>query len=304
MAVTTAKATRRSKQRRPIWEGEPSVAAKVGKIIAITFIVIIMLYPFLSMIARSFAALGSHLIVGLIPTQADLSAYRTIFSGGIVVRAMLVSGFITITGTVLAVVLTTTLAYSLTRTRDVPGSKVVLYLCLFTMLFGAGIIPNYLLVKTLGMLDTYWSLIIPTVISAFNMVVVRNFFMQIPAELLESARVDGANDLQIFLRIVIPLSKAPIAVIALFYAVSYWNAFFHALIYINSPQKFPIQIVLNRYVLMGSPLDQIENPGGVVPPPLSIEMAVVVVATVPILLVYPFAQKYFTKGVLTGAIKG
>lgn len=293
-----------AREHRAVWEDKPSIAVQTAKVAVIAAIVIIMLYPFASMIMQSFAAVGASLRGTLIPTKMSLAAYRSILSGGIVTRAMGVSAFITIAGTIIAVVLTCTLAYSLTRTKDVPGSKVVLYLVLFTMLFSAGIIPNYLVVKELGMLDTYWSLIIPTAVSAFNMVVVRNFFMQIPTELIESARVDGASDLRIFTRIVLPLSKAPIAVITLFYAVGYWNSFFNALIYINSPEKYPIQIVLNRYVLMGSPLDQIQSPGGVVPPPMSIQMAVVVVATIPILLVYPFAQKYFTKGVLTGAIKG
>lgn len=296
--------SRRIRERRPVWEGRPSVAVRLLKAIVIAVIVIIMLYPFVSMIMRSFADVGASMKATLIPSKMTLAAYQSILSGGIVTRAMLVSAFITVVGTTIAVVLTTTLAYSLTRTKDVPGSKFVLYLVLFTMLFSAGIIPNYLLVKQLGLLDSYWSLILPTVISAFNMVVIRNFFMQIPGELIESARVDGASDLAIFTRIVLPLSKAPIAVITLFYAVSYWNSFFNALIYINSPEKYPIQIVLNRYVLMGSPLDQIQSPGGVVPPPVSIQMAVVVIATIPILLVYPFAQKYFAKGVLTGAIKG
>lgn len=309
MSVSTAvkasgRGSRRGRSQRAIWEGEPSIGVKVLKVLVVAAIVIIMLYPFASMIMQSFAGFGASMKAGLVPTKLSLGAYRSILGGGIVTRAMIVSGFITVVGTAIAVVLTTTLAYSLTRTKDVPGSKAVLYLVLFTMLFSAGIIPNYLLVKELGLLDSYWALIIPTAVSAFNMVVVRNFFMQIPGELIESAKVDGASDLTVFTRIVLPLSKAPIAVITLFYAVAYWNAFFNALIYINSPEKYPIQIVLNRYVLMGSPLDQIQNPGGVVPPPVSIQMAVVVVATIPILLVYPFAQKYFTKGVLTGAIKG
>lgn len=151
----------------------PSRLVKTLKIVIIAAVLIIMLYPFVSMIMQSFATLGARLWGGLIPTDVSLAAYRTILSGGIVTRAMLVSGFITVVGTCLAVVLTTTLACSLTRTRDVPGSKAVLFLVLFTMLFSAGIIPNYLLVKELGMLDTHWSLIIPTAISAFNMVVVR-----------------------------------------------------------------------------------------------------------------------------------
>jgi ABC-type glycerol-3-phosphate transport system permease component len=180
----------------------------------------------------------------------------------------------------------------------------MLYIVLFTMLFGAGIIPNYLLVKGLGLLNSYWALILPGLISAFNLVVVRNFFQQIPADILEAARIDGAGDLSIFVRIVLPLSKAVIAVIALFYAVGYWNSFFSAMLYIDDAAKWPIQLVLNQYVLQGTPLAQLQNPNTSPPPPQALQMAVVVLATIPILVIYPLAQKYFTKGVLTGAIKG
>ncbi|MGO1285336.1 MAG: carbohydrate ABC transporter permease, partial [Brachybacterium sp.] len=242
---------------------------------------------------------------GLIPTDWTLDAYRSVLAGRIIPRALMVSIGITFVGTVLSVAFTTTLAFGLTRTKDIPGSKGVLYVVLFTMLFGAGLIPNFILVKELGLLNSYWSLILPGLISAFNMLVVRNFFMQIPAELTDSARIDGASDGQVFLRIMLPLSKAVIAVIALFYAVGYWNAFFNALIYIQDTSKWPIQLVLNTYAVQGSPISNIENPnaaGSVTPQ--AIQMAIVVLATLPILCVYPFAQRFFTKGVLTGAIKG
>jgi ABC-type glycerol-3-phosphate transport system permease component len=182
--------------------------------------------------------------------------------------------------------------------------RVILYLALFTMLFGAGMIPNFLLIKSLGLLDSYAAMILPGLISAFNLVVLRNFYLQLPRELIEAARIDGCNDRQIFTSIVLPLSKAVSAVIALFYAVGYWNTFFTALLYINDATKWPIQLVLNLYVVQGSPMPQIEDPNHTPPQPESVQMAVVVLAVLPILLVYPFLQKYFTKGVLTGAIKG
>jgi ABC-type glycerol-3-phosphate transport system permease component len=173
------------------------------------------------------------------------------------------------------------------------------------MLFSAGIIPSYLLVRGVGLLNNYFALIVPGVISAFNMVVIRNFFMNIPQELIDAARIDGAGELQILWRLVIPLSKAVLAVIALFYGVGYWNSFFEALLYLNNPNMWPVQLILRQYVLQGEPL-----PGGVVEQsqvhltPETIQMTVLVLATVPILLVYPFLQRFFTKGVLTGAIKG
>jgi putative aldouronate transport system permease protein len=288
----------------PAWRTVPSYPVRLLKGIVIAAIFAVMLYPLIYVVLSSFMPASATLEGSLIPSAWSMQAYRVILEGGLVTRALGVSVGVTLVGTALSVLATTTLAYGLTRTRDVPGAKVILYLVLFTMLFGAGIIPNYLLVKDLGLLNSYWSLILPGLISAFNMVVVRNFFMQIPRDLFEAARIDGASDLRIFARIVLPLSKAVIAVIALFYAVGYWNSFFTAMLYINDSSKWPIQLVLNQYVLQGTPLAQLQNPSSTPPPAQAVQMAVVVLATVPILLIYPFLQRYFTKGVLTGAIKG
>lgn len=288
----------------PAWRTMPSYPVRLLKGVVIAAIFAIMLYPLIYVVLSSFMPASATLEGSLIPSAWSLQAYRVILEGGLVTRALGVSVGVTLVGTALSVLATTTLAYGLTRTRDVPGARTILYLVLFTMLFGAGIIPNYLLVKDLGLLNSYWSLILPGLISAFNMVVVRNFFMQIPRDLFEAARIDGASDLRIFARIVLPLSKAVIAVIALFYAVGYWNSFFNAMLYINDSSKWPIQLVLNQYVLQGTPLAQLQNPSSTPPPAQAVQMAVVVLATVPILLIYPFLQRYFTKGVLTGAIKG
>lgn len=294
-----------ARSNAPVWMEKPSLGMQALKVAVLAGITVVMLYPFVYVISVS---LSNSTIVrrgGLIlwPRGITLDAYRTIFSTDVVPRSLLVSIGITLAGTAVSVVMTVTLAYGLTRTREVPGSRFVLYVALFTMLFGAGIIPNYLLIKSLGMLDTYASLIIPGAISAFNLVVIRNFFMNLPRELLDSARVDGASEWRVLWSIVIPLSKAVIAVIALFYGVGYWNSFFNALLYISDPQKWPVQLVLNQYVVQGTPLAQVTNPNAVQLAPEVIKMAVLVVATVPILAVYPFLQKYFTKGVLTGAIK-
>lgn len=289
---------------RPIWMDKPSLPIRVIKGLVIAVIVLIMLYPFVHVILASFGSPTSQLRFGLFPDDWTVSAYQTILSGGIVTRSLLVSGGVTLIGTLLSLAFTATLAYGLTRTRQVPFARAALIMILLTMLFSAGIIPNYLLVKSLGLIDTYAALIFPVLINAFNMIVMRNFFMQLPGELFDAARVDGAGEWRIFTSIVLPLSKAVLAVIALFYAVGYWNAYFNPLIYINDPSKWPIQLVLNQYVLQGSPMSQMENPDIGAVAPRSIQMAVVVVATLPILIVYPFVQKYFTKGVLTGAIKG
>lgn len=294
----------RHQETRPIWVGRPSPIVQALKIIVIVAITVLMLYPFLNVIAVSLADSAEVDFGGLWPRQWSLEAYVSILRGGIVTRALLVSIGVTVIGTACSMVATSMMAYGLTRTADLPGMRVILYLALFTMLFGAGMIPNFLLIKSLGLLDTYAAMILPGLISAFNLVVLRNFYLQLPRELIEAARIDGCNDRQIFTSIVLPLSKAVSAVIALFYAVGYWNTFFTALLYINDATKWPIQLVLNLYVVQGSPMPQIEDPNHTPPQPESVQMAVVVLAVLPILLVYPFLQKYFTKGVLTGAIKG
>ncbi len=308
--ATTVAATmgrRRRRTERPIWMEEPPLAIKLLKAIALIWIVIIMIFPLVYVIAVSFSSAQDVLGDGLVlfPANPTLDAYRAIFEGGVVNRALRVSIGLTVFGTLAQMVVTTMLAYGLSR-PGVPGSRIALFIVLGAFLFSPGMIPSYLLVKELGMLDTYAALIVPGLVNAFNLIVLRNFFMNIPQELIDAARVDGASDVQIFLRITLPLSKAALAVISLFYGVAIWNAFFNAVLYIYDTSKWPIQLVLRQYVLQGSSLAQAAefNPNQPPPPPQTIQMAIVVVATIPILLVYPFLQKYFTKGVLTGAIKG
>ncbi|MFD2080860.1 putative aldouronate transport system permease protein [Actinopolymorpha cephalotaxi] len=294
---------------RPPWMEKPSAVAQTAKTVVLVLLTVVMLAPFVYVIAVSFSSPQDVREGGLIlfPANPTLAAYKAVLGGSSVVgRSLVVSLGVTFVGTTLSMAMTVLMAYGLSRTREVPGSRFILILVLGTLLFGAGIIPNFLLVKQLGLLDTYASLILPGVINAFNLVVIRNFFMEIPMELYDSARMDGANELQILVRIVLPLSKAVIAVIALFYAVAYWNEFFNALLYLNDTAKWPVQLVLRQFVLEGSPLaDAVRQEANAQPPPAqTVQMAIVVLATAPILVVYPFVQKYFTKGVLTGAVKG
>jgi ABC-type glycerol-3-phosphate transport system permease component len=308
-AVTIGSAGRRRGRRpngMPPWMEAPGPAAKVGKAVLLTLITLVMVFPFTYVVAVSFSSYKDVLSGGLIlfPANPTADAYRAILSGGIITRALQVSIGLTLVGTAVNMVMTVSLAYGLSRS-SVWGSKAVLLLVLFSMLFSPGLIPNYLLVKELGLLNSYWALILPGAVSAFNLLILRNFFMNLPQELLDSARVDGAGDLRVLWNITLPLSKAVLAVIALFYAVAHWNLFFNAILYIRDTNMWPIQVVLNQYVLQGSTLSAGElDPLASPPPPQTIQMAVVVIATVPILLVYPFLQRYFTKGVLTGAIKG
>jgi len=286
---------------------KPSTLARVGKMALLAVLAFLMLFPFVYVIAVSFSSymdvLGGGLI--LVPKHPTLEAYRAIFKGGIVAHALWVSIGLTLGGTVVNMVMTVSMAYGLSRPA-VPGSHAVLALVLVTLLFSAGIIPDYLLVRNLGLIDTYGSLILPGAINAFNLVILRQFFMSLPSELVESARLDGASDLWVLLRIILPLSKPVLAVIALFYGVAHWNDFFRATLYLNDAHKWPIQLVLRQYVLQGGALANAValDPNQPPPPAQTIQMAVVVIATAPILIVYPFLQRYFTRGVLSGAIKG
>jgi ABC-type glycerol-3-phosphate transport system permease component len=298
---------RRFGKKQAPWMEDPNPVVQLLKFVVLSFIFIAMVFPFINIVAVSFSSYRDVLGGGLIifPANPTLDAYRVIFEDGSVVRALQVSFFLTIVGTALQVIATVLLAYGLSR-PSVPGSRFFLLLVLATMLFAPGMIPMYLLVKELGLLDSYAALILPKLIGAFNLIILRQFFMNLPPELMESARLDGAGDFRLLWDMVLPLSKAVLAVIALFYAVGMWNSFFDAILYINDPSKWPIQVVLQQTVLQGTSLNMasVLNPNAPPPPPKTVEMAIVVAATLPILIVYPFIQKYFTRGVLTGAIKG
>jgi putative aldouronate transport system permease protein len=290
----------------PFWREHASRPSHIVKAAIVLAVVLVMVFPFWYVLAVSLSSekdlQGAN--IALLPLHPTLLAYQTVLQGGVVFNALVVSVGVTVIGTLACMVMTTTLAYGLSRTSDVPGSRFVLFVVLGTLLFNAGIIPNYLIVRVLGMLDTYQSLIVPGLISAFNLIVVRQFFMNIPADLLDAAMVDGANPFQIFWQIVLPLSKAVLAVVALFYGVALWSDYFHPLLYISNTAMWPIPLVLRLYVLRGQALSGAQVVGEPLPPATTVQMAVVVLATLPILLVYPFLQRYFTQGVLAGAIKG
>ncbi|WP_055697549.1 MULTISPECIES: carbohydrate ABC transporter permease [Streptomyces] len=296
----------RIREERPVWEEPPTKIGSAAKAVVITVICAVMILPFLTVLSTSLASREEITESGgfvLFPTDPTLEAYRTILSGGIVSRAVIVSVLITFVGTALSLLTTIALAYALSK-RDVPGSKPVLLMVLFTLLFAPGMVPMYVVVKELGLLDSYWSLILPVLINAFNLVVLRAFFMNIPDELYQAARIDGAGDWRILTRIVLPLSKGVVAVVGLFYAVTYWNAFFNAMLYLNDSGKWPIQLVLRTYVVQNKSMTADQLGIANMPPQQSLSMAVVMLALLPILALFPFLQKYFTKGVLTGAIKG
>lgn len=264
--------------------------------------------PFVGIVSTSLATREQITRDGgfvLLPDQVSFAAYQAILSGGVVTRATMVSLFVTVAGTTLSMAATILLAYGLSRPRSV-AHRPLLMIVLFALLFTPGIIPSYLVVKSLGLLDTYWALILPVAVNAFNVIILRAFFMELPKEVIESARIDGAGDVAILFRIILPLSKAVLAVIGLFYAVAYWNAFFSALLYLNDTAKWPLQLVLRTYVINQTQIgvDQLGAAGVALPPQEAIQMAILVLSIIPVLVVYPFVQRHFTKGVLIGAVKG
>jgi putative aldouronate transport system permease protein len=266
------------------------------------------LIPFLYIVSASFTSSEELLQKGfvLFPTKFSLEAYQYIFSTQTLVRSLWVTVFITVAGTAINLVFTILMAYPLAR-PTLKWRRQLMLMIIFTMLFSGGMIPTFLIVKELGMLGTYWSLLIPGAISAFNLIILRNFFQQLPDGLEEAAKIDGCNDFMILIRIVLPLSLPAVATFALFYAVGHWNSFFQAILYINDSEKWPIQVLLRQIVILssgGAIGDSSAMSESFVPPGETVKMATIVVATVPILLVYPFLQKHFAKGALLGSVKG
>lgn len=278
----------------------------VTNIILLAIIAFIMFFPLLYVFSVSFSSVEDFITKDFIiwPENWVTDAYKYIFADGRFLNSILVSIFVTVVGTTINLFFTSTMAYALTR--NVKGQRTIIFLVVFSLIFQAGMIPTYLIVDATGLLDSVWSLIIPVAVAPFNLIVMREFFLNIPDELSESAYVDGANEIQIFSKIVLPLSKPALAAIGLFYAVNHWNNYFHGMLYITDPAKWPVQVVLRQMVItQDMNLNNVESLfTGTPPPPETIQMAAVVVATVPILIVYPFIQKHFAKGVMLGSVKG
>ena len=300
-----------ARRTRPVWEEKPSPALTLGKGVVLAFAVFAVLFPMWSILITSLASRETIDAVGgmvVMPRELDPSAYFTIFSGGQVTRAVAVSLAVTFLGTAVSLTLTVLAAYGLSRPSSLFHRPLLFYF-LITFLIYPGLVPSYLVVTGLGLKDSLWALILPTAISVFNLVVVRSFFMSIPGELLDSARIDGASEWGILWRVVLPLSKAVVAIVGLFYAVGYWNAYFNAVLYIDDGDLWPIQRVLQSYILAGqSPSvsgSAVNLPGiTAYPPTLAVKMAVVIITIIPALIIYPFVQRHFTKGVIVGAVKG
>ncbi|MCF2130541.1 carbohydrate ABC transporter permease [Strepomyces sp. STD 3.1] len=292
---------------RPAWEEKPSPAGVAGKGLVLALACLGILFPLWIVVVTSLSSRAAIDEAGglvMIPKDVTFVAYQELLSGGQVTRAAMVSVGVTLAGTLFSMAVSVLCAYGLSRSGSL-GHRWILMLLLATMFFSAGLIPTYLLVQSLGLMDSYLALILPSAISVFNILVLRGFFMGISPELIDSARIDGAGDLRILWRIVLPLSRAVVAVITLFYAVGYWSAWFNASLYLNDQDMLPLQNVMIQLVQkqeapvgLGQAIKTGELSG------LAVQMAVMVMALLPVAVLSPFVQRHFRKGMLTGAVKG
>lgn len=278
--------------------------------VLLSLICIVVLYPLLFVLCASVSNPETVLRgeMWLIPKEFNLDSYTKIFQNKDILMGYGNTILYTAMGTALNLVMTVCAAYPLSR-KDFAGRGLITGLIVFTMFFSGGLIPTYLLIKNLNMLDTFWVMIIPNAVSVWNIIIMRTFFQQsIPGEIQEAAMIDGSSHFQTLFRVVLPLSMPIIAVMVLFYAVGHWNAYFNALIYLSSKDKFPLQLILRELLVQSDSGDFIKltSEAGV---RLKMSMeglkyAVLVVANLPMLILYPFLQRYFVKGIMIGALKG
>ena len=273
----------------------------------LAFLCWICLYPFLNTMATSFSENSQVLRgeIGIFPKGFNVEAYKRIINDKDFYIEYANTILYTVTGTLLSLTMTILAAYPLSR-RGLIGKKYLMFLFVFTMYFGGGMIPSFLLVKNLHMMNTIWALILPGCLSVYNMLIVKTFFMGIPESLMEAAKIDGIGDLGLLLKIILPLSKPIIATMTLFYAVGYWNDWFTALIYISDNNKYPVTLYL-RGIVMG--LTKQAMSGNISATDVTavasktVQGATVMLVTIPILCIYPFVQKYFVSGVMLGSVK-
>jgi putative aldouronate transport system permease protein len=287
-----------------------TLGERIFDIVNITFLVSLSLVTLYPLVYVLFASLSDPTYVAqtrgllLFPKGFTLEAYKMVFDNPMINIAYLNTLLYVILGTAVNIFLTSLGAYALSR-KNVMWKDFIMFMIVFTMFFEGGLIPLYLLVNELGMLNTRWALIFPTAISAFNLIIMRTAFQGIPDSLEESARIDGANDFTILFRIILPLSMPVVAVMILFYGVYHWNSWFPAMIYLQDRALFPLQLILREILIANSTDNMMTGVGSADAMPIgeTIKYATIIVATVPILMLYPFMQKYFVKGVMIGGIK-
>lgn len=269
----------------------------IACIFPIYYVVVVSITPYAEVIEKGGLV--------LFPDSVTLDAYKAIFQSPVIPQALKVTVMVTTVGTFLNLLFTTLLAYPLSK-KQLPGRNFILIAIVFTMLFSGGLIPLYLVVKSVGLLNSIWALIIPGLISTFNLLIMKTYFENLPSELEDAAKVDGCGEFQTLFRIILPLSAPIMATIGLFYGVQHWNAYFQAVMYISDKSLYPIQVVL-RNMLQTPNVSQellVQNAMALQAlPPETLKMAIVVVTILPVIIVYPFLQKYFVKGMLLGSIK-
>ena len=296
--------TQKNKIREPLGDR----ILKVAVVLLVVLLTLCCILPILNIAATSFSsarAITSNEVVFL-PVEFSLDAYKTVFSSGPLLKSMAYSILITLIQVALSVTMTVLIAYPLSETKLV-GRKPIWMFVLFTMYFSGGMIPLYLLLNDLNMLNTMWSLILPGALSTYNMILMRTYFSSIPSALKEAALIDGADDATVLMKIILPLSKSMLATIALFYGVSRWNAVQDGLIYITDPNKFILQVRLKNIIMSSSALDEMISEGNnnnMMLQSDQIRSASLCFSILPVMLVYPFLQKYFVKGVMIGSVKG
>jgi putative aldouronate transport system permease protein len=295
---------------KPIRESGGDRAFNVVNYIMLTIVLIVVLYPLVYVVSASFSSSYAVLSgkVWLWPVEPSLDGYKAVFKNKNILTGFQNTVFYTLAGTFINIVMTILAAYPLSR-KDFRGRNKFMLLFVFTMMFNGGLIPTYFLVKDLHLIDTVWAMLIPTALSVWNVIIMRTYFQTtIPGELLEASQIDGCNDFRFLLKIVVPLSGPIIAVIALFYAVGHWNQYFNAMIYLKDPQLYPLQLIL-RDILVQNEV-RIDMLGDVKSAAARqglrelLKYSLIVISSVPLMLVYPFVQKFFVKGVMIGSIKG
>lgn len=274
------------------------------------FVVIaICLYPLIYLIAKSLSSTEYVManMVYLYPRGFNIDSYKEVMKNGLFWLSYKNTVIYTVVGTVLNLMLSTSMAYCLSR-KNLIFRKSITMMVIITMFFGGGLIPNFLLIKWLNLYDTMWALILPGLISTYNMIIVRTYIKTIPEEVIESVRVDGGNDLQIFAKIIVPLSKPVIATVGLFYAIGHWNSYFNAMIYLKTQAKYPVQLVLKEMIvdqdLQSVAAGAYEAMNQQPPTSEMLIAASIVITLIPVLIVYPFVQRFFVKGIMIGSVKG
>lgn len=275
--------------------------------IVLTLFAIICFYPLLYVLVYSITPYTEYLMnpLKLIPNHLDFSAYAKLLKFPLIYSGYRVTLIITIVGTVLNILLMCLTAYPLTK-KDLKGRNTILALITFTMFFNGGMIPNFYLIRSLNLYDTIWALILPGCLGAYNLILMKNFISQLPSSLEESACIDGANEFQVLFRIIVPLSKPAIATFVIFHVVSQWNSYFNSIIYVAKRSLWPLMLVLREMVVEDSVnmTNQVATPEDAMVNTFTLKMATIIVCVLPILCIYPFMQRFFTKGILVGSVKG